>query len=614
MLSQTEEIKSKLDIVDIIAEYFPLKASGVNYKARCPFHDEKTPSFMVNRERQFFHCFGCNKSGDIFTFLMEMEKIEFPEALKILAAKAGVKLNYQDSKTTSLKTKIMDINEAAADFFQYQLLNAEAGKKALSYLKEKRKLKDETIKEWRLGYALDSWEAAARYLKSKNFIDQEILASGLVAVKPSGRDFYDRFRDRIIFPIADYHGNLVGFTGRAMKDEESAKYINTPQTLIYNKSEVIFGLFKAKEEIKAKDKVVIVEGNMDVISSHEAGVKNAVAVSGTALTEEQLRILKRLTSNIIFAFDADEAGIRAAERSITLAWQSEVNVRVAAIGRNLAKDPDELIKKDVNAWLNLIEAAPAAMDYFFQVNLKKYQPGEVESKKEIAKTLLNYIIKLANPVEEDYYLKKLSEAIQVGELPLREAINKARNKEIKKYRNKEIDSPTGAINKSEKKEFNKKISAAERLLAALLIDVHYLEAVSDDLKIEYLPRECQEFYKMMVVYYTKGYQVDDSGQSFVNFMEQSKPDLAVIFNRLILLRDEIRRLTENETAGEIKKILVDLKNNYIREKSENLQRELKAAEESLPGLSDDLAQEKTRARIQELTIELNNLSQERKDN
>ncbi|PIR80867.1 DNA primase, partial [Candidatus Kuenenbacteria bacterium CG10_big_fil_rev_8_21_14_0_10_39_14] len=396
------------------------------FKARCPFHEEKTPSFMVNRERQFFHCFGCQESGDVFSFLQKMENIEFPEALKILANKAGVKLPEYNPQMANLKTRVLEMQAVAMAWFHNQLLNSAAGQKALSYLKDKRKLSAATIEEWQLGYALDSWDALSQYLKGKNFTHQEILQSGLVVPKERSQDYYDRFRDRVMFPIEDYHGNIVGFTGRTLKEDEGAKYINTPQTAVYNKSEVIFGLYKAKAAIKDEDQVVIVEGNMDVIASSGAKIKNVVAVSGTALTVEQIRILKRLTNDFIFAFDADQAGIRAAERSIGLAWSEEAKVKVIAINQSLGKDPDEIIRRDVALWKKLIAAALPAMDYFFEMKFRGYQPEEIESKKQVARDLLNLIIQLASPLEYDYYLKKLAEKLEVREEALREAVKKAR--------------------------------------------------------------------------------------------------------------------------------------------------------------------------------------------
>ena len=591
MLSSTEEIKAKLDIIDLVQEYFPLKQAGVNFKARCPFHEEKTPSFMVNRERQFYHCFGCHESGDIFSFIQKMENIEFPEALKILANKAGVKLPEFNPQQASLRTGILEMHEAAAEWFANNLLNSQ---KALGYLKEKRKLNDLTIKEWKLGYALDSWEGLSGYLRAKNFNQQDISQSGLVV--PKENKYYDRFRDRVMFPIEDYHGNIVGFTGRTLKEDEQAKYINTPQTVIYNKSEVIFGLYKAKQVIKKEDKAVIVEGNMDVIASHQAGVKNVAAVSGTALTGDQIRILKRLTNNFVFAFDADEAGIRAAERSISLAWAAEANVRVIAIDRSLGKDPDELIKKDVDIWRNLIARAPAAMDYFFEIDFKKYAPDKIESKKSVAKDLLNLIIKLANPIEQDFYLKKLADKLEIGESALREEIEKAKGNN--KFKKEIIKGDE----KEAVKQVDRKAQIGERLLASLMLDKDYLAMSQDSLLIEYLPVGLQELYKLMVVYYTKQYRQGDGRDEIIDFIAKNSPELENLLNKLVIIIDELKELSYNEIISELKKSISALKKEYIKSQLRLIESRLRQAEQG--GEPKEI--------IDNLLLEFTNLSSELK--
>lgn len=624
MLSPTEEIKAKLDIVDVIQEYFPLRQAGVNMKARCPFHEEKTPSFMVNREKQFFHCFGCNESGDIFTFLQKMENIEFPEALRILAKKAGVKLPEYDPKISNLKTRLIDIQLEAARFFYGQLKNSEAGKRALSYLKEKRNLTDETIEEWKLGYALDSWEAVSKYLQSKKFMSEEILQSGLVVQKnnksayakaTAGNEFYDRFRDRVMFPIDDYHGNIVGFTGRTMKEDEPAKYVNSPQTLIYNKSEVIFGLYRAKQMIKEKDKVVIVEGNMDVITSHQAGIKNVVAVSGTALTESQIKILQRYTNNFVFCFDADAAGVRAAERSITLAWQAEVSVRVIRIDEKTGKDPDEVIRKDPKIWQELIDKAPLAMDYFFEVNLKEYEPENVESKKQVAKNLLNYIIKLASSIEQDFYTKKLAEAINVEESALREAIEKAiksvhakdkwggRQEQANKQEN------AGGIESSRDK-VNKKVLVGERLLAYLFMGDDYVEYIGENLLLEDLPEQLRNIYKLIIVYYTREYSQD---VNLFDFIVASDAGLTSQANKmLILAEEELAKMRSGEVMAEIKRGINYLKNERVRQSLSKLEGELKQAENELKVASNEERDQK-KEQVEALLQEFSKLSVELKE-
>jgi len=392
-------------------------------------------------------------------------------------------------------------------------------------------------------------------------------------VVPKENKYYDRFRDRVMFPIEDYHGNIIGFTGRAMKDEESAKYVNTPQSLVYNKSEVIFGLYKAKQAIKDENKVVIVEGNMDVIASHAVKVKNVVAVSGTALTVEQIKILQRYTNNFVFAFDADQAGIRAAERSIALAWQAEVNVRVIAIEQSLGKDPDDVIQKDVELWKDLINNAPVAMDYFFEINLANYKPDNIESKKQVAKDLLNLIIKLASPIEQDFYIKKLAEKLEVGERALREAIDRA------KSANRFQKDSTKEDKKEAPKPVDKKVQISERLLAGLMMDADYLEMAQDSLLIEYLPASLQELYKLIVVYYTKQHNQADGPKEMIDFITKNSPDLAGLLNKMVIISDELKELSYNEMIGEIKKSISALKKDYIKNKLMLVGKELKAAEE-----------------------------------
>ncbi len=581
MQSPTDEIKSKIDIVDLIGEYFPLKQAGTNFKALCPFHEEKTPSFTVSREKQFYHCFGCGKSGDIFNFIQDMERVEFPESLKILANKAGVRLPEYNPKRENLKTRLMNINENAKQWFESQMYNTESGKKAYSYLVDERGLKKEIIQSWALGYALDSWDALNKYLLDKGYIEKEIMQSGIVVVKEGGRGYYDRFRHRVMFPIEDYHGNLVGFTGRALREDDSAKYINSPQSLIYNKSEVIFGLYKAKQAIKQKDFVVIVEGNMDVIASHQAGVENVVAVSGTALTQQQVSLLKRLSNNFVFCFDSDEAGSRAQRRSIEMAWQNEINVKVAVINSELAKDPDELIKKDVAQWQNIIEQAIWAMDYFFDLYLEKYNPNDIASKKEVAKELLNLIIKLKNSIERDSYIKKLSEKIDVSESALREAINKANTP--KRFRASDSQEDQRG-NQMVKENINKPYAVSERLFAYMLKDEEYADYIAENLDVGELPINAVELYKALNVYYTKGYISQD--KSLINYIEEYYPNLKTQAETVEMLSAELANLTQAESVSEIKNLIDYLKQSYIKKQLKQTEDEIRKLEAAMGNLTE----------------------------
>src|SRR3989339_243372 len=335
MADEIQQIKDKIDIVDLISEYCQVKPAGANFKCRCPFHNEKTPSFMISRDRQSWHCFGCAKGGDIFSFIEEIEGLEFKEALRYLADKAGVVLTqYRSEVDSSLKNRIKEANLQAARFFHNFLLKMPTAEPARQYLRQ-RGVSDEMVELWQIGYVPEQWDLLTQYLLKKGIGIDDLVAAGLTiakegADKRTARGFYDRFRGRIMFPLGNAQGDIVGFTGRVLVEKEGnqGKYVNTPQTLVYDKSEVIFGLSKAKSEIKSKDLAVMVEGQMDVVACHQAGMKNVVASSGTALTEAQIRLLLRYTHNLAMAFDSDEAGQKAARRGIQVAVQAGMNVRV----------------------------------------------------------------------------------------------------------------------------------------------------------------------------------------------------------------------------------------------------------------------------------------------
>ena len=408
-MDEVEEIKSKMDIVDLIKEYVDLKKAGINWKGNCPFHNEKTPSFMVNAERQFYYCFGCHEGGDIFSFLQKKEGLEFPEVLKLLAQKTGVTLKNSNKRATSQKTRLYDLIDEATSFFQKNLTKDNV-KFVREYL-DKRKLDEKVTENFRIGYANDSWDEVLNHLRTKGFNENEIFQAGLIVRKEKGSGYYDRFRDRVMFPVVDLHGNVVGFSARTMSADVPAKYINTPETDIYKKSKLLYGLSLSKKAIRDKNFVVMVEGNMDVITSHRVGIENVVAVSGTALTEEQVLLVKRFTDNVAFCFDMDDAGQNAAQRSIDIALKNEMNVKIIKLVSG--KDPDECINEDPKAWVTSIEDAVGVMDFHFSRVLGKYDLGKVEHKKLIAKELLTEIKKLTNPIEQDHWVRQLANKLDV---------------------------------------------------------------------------------------------------------------------------------------------------------------------------------------------------------
>ena len=424
-MTPIDEIKNRLDIVEVIQGYIRLKKAGKDYKALCPFHKEKNPSFYVSPSKQIWHCFSCNMGGDMFTFVQKIEGVEFADALRILAQKAGVVLKKEDPKVRSKRKILYDICEEAANFFQEQL-----GKnKSVQFHLKNRGLQSETIKDFRIGYALNSWDGLNNHLIELGFKAGDIERAGLITKKEGGSKYYDRFRNRIMFPIFDLNGQTVGFTGRIYgKEQEGGKYINTPETLIYNKSMIVYGLDKAKIEIRKKNQCVLVEGQFDVIMAHQGGSKNAVAISGTALTLEHLKILKRYTENLIFSFDADTGGEEATKRSVSLSQQLEFNIKVALLPRH--RDPADIVKESPKKWEIIINKAKPFMEFYFDNIFSKYPKKlTVDNKREIAKALLFPIKNTVNVVEQAHWLQLLASKLKVEEKALLEALRRIKIRE-----------------------------------------------------------------------------------------------------------------------------------------------------------------------------------------
>jgi len=478
MADNVQQIKDKLDIVDVISGYLKLAKSGINYKARCPFHNEKTPSFFISPERQIWHCFGCSAGGDMFTFIQQIEGVEFREALQILAQRAGVKLEYSSDLPRDDKAVLYEVCETAAKFFEKQLYYSNAGKRALKYLKD-RGLNEETMKEFRLGFAPSEWESLSAFLRDCGHKESEIIDAGLAIKRParpdarptesfgqdSGRSggdgsngIYDRFRSRIIFPISNLNGQIVGFAGRVFaessdlsaeasaqaealaKEESQAKYINTPQTAIYDKSRILYGLNKAKTEIRREDKCVMVEGNMDVLMSYQAGVKNVVAASGTALTPGHLKIIQRYTPNLGFCFDTDQAGAMATRRGIGLALADGLNVKVIEIGDKECKDPADYVRKYGASWLNIVAGAKPVIEFYFDKTKAGFNPNSAESKKTIISVLAPFIKRLTSRIEKSHWIAQLAFFLRTKEDAIEADIFAAKD-DLEIYNNQNQPAP-----------------------------------------------------------------------------------------------------------------------------------------------------------------------------
>lgn len=410
------EIKSRLSIEELVSQYVQLKKVGRNYKALCPFHKERTPSFYVSPEKQLAYCFGCHKGGDQFKFIQEIEGLDFKGALNLLAEKTGIELpkrlpEYEKKKSD--RDRLITLHEEATEFFIDQLWNSDEGKKVLKYLK-KRGVEEETVRSEKLGFAPDSKDALYSYLLKKDFTRDEILNGGLAIARDTEKsECVDRFRMRLIFPIENLSGNVCAFGGRAVRSGDEPKYLNSPETPIYYKSSLMYGLAKARQTIREKGNAIIVEGYMDALALRQAGYKNVVACGGTSLTEDQLAVLKRFTKNAIFAFDRDDAGKLATERAISLAMPQDFFGRVAIWDTN-DKDPDECIQKNPKVFAKAIDDAQVASDYLLVYFKEKFDPSSAQGRKQIIESLLPFWGQIISPVELDEWLRKCSSEFNIS--------------------------------------------------------------------------------------------------------------------------------------------------------------------------------------------------------
>ncbi len=460
MNTEVEDIKARLSVKDVIGGYVQLTKAGVSWKGLCPFHHEKSPSFVVNEERASWHCFGCNKGGDIFSFVMEMDGLSFPEALALLAERAGVVLErrgrrFSGSSSSDTfpsegvdrwnkvegvnipKERLFKILDLSSKFFEKQLLDGEGKKKVLPYLRD-RGLSDESIRTFRLGYALPGWRTLVDFLVGKGFSVQEIEAAGMIirkqplensnaaemAVGParnasrSDAGGYDRFRDRITFPVLDALGRVIGFSARVAPggDESQAKYLNTPETPVYHKSRALYGIFQSRQALRSEGFALLVEGNMDVIAMHQAGFTNTMAVSGTALTEEQLRLIKRYSDTLRLFFDMDSAGQKAARKSAEMALSLGFSVSIVSLSSG--KDAAEMAKEDIGSLRESVSHPKPAPEYFLEVALATHDAKAAEGKRRIAEDFLGLVRLIPQTIEQAHWAHVLSNRLGVSEQTL----------------------------------------------------------------------------------------------------------------------------------------------------------------------------------------------------
>ena len=437
-MSVIDEVKDRLDIVEVISSYVPLQKSGRNYKALCPFHSEKTPSFVVFPDSQHWHCFGaCSEGGDVFTFVMKREGWDFRTALEELARRAGVELRPRTPAQVEAQDEADRLRSAlttAAQYYNHLLRHAPEAEAARAYV-TRRGLSDETIERFLLGYSLPGWERTRAYLTERGYTVEELTKAGLLVQREDGSSTYDRFRERLMIPIRDAQGRIIGFGARTLDPEGVPKYINSPQTVLFDKSRTLFGLDLARQAIRREDRVVIVEGYMDVMQAHQAGFANVVAQMGTALTEPQLRQLQRYTKRFVLALDPDAAGVQATLRGVEVArealeqeWQPIFDPRglvgyEARLGAEIRilrlpgdQDPDDLIREGPQRWATLVEEAVSVVDFYLQILLEGLDLDDTKAKARVVDTLLPVLRAVANPVEREDYVQKMARALRVDAL------------------------------------------------------------------------------------------------------------------------------------------------------------------------------------------------------
>jgi DNA primase len=548
MSSPVEQIKEKLDIATVVGSYIKLERAGGNFRAKCPFHNEKTPSFMVSPDRGTFHCFGCNKGGDIFTFVEEIEGTDFAGALRVLADRAGVVLTRENPAERNERDRLFMLLSDVTLFYRRELRK---NTEAIQYLR-KRGLLPTTIDEFQIGFAPNDWHLTENYLRGRGYAETELEKTGM-SIR-SERGLHDRFRSRIMFPLCDSSGRVVGFTGRVFQSDDPAKYVNSPETPLYNKSKILFGLSLAKTSIREAGSAILVEGQMDLIMAHQAGTKNSVAVSGTALTEIQLEILKRYADKLLFSFDSDTAGLNAAKKSAIPALKMGFDVR--AIDLSGEKDPADLILESPEKWHKVLESPKHIVDFFISVLQKKY-PEKRAFRLAVEKDVFPIVASMDNKIDQSHFMYEIEMALGLNSGAIAEELKKAVFRvDASDSHKKTEDIPIVKRTPSTRKEaVERKIkgvilwqqSATEPILPHEEILTRYKEIAG-------LIAEIEEAEKNALIYEAEAFYGGSASlekaveELFMNFEKE------VIKENLTEAMSELRRaelLHDSEKAGEI---------------------------------------------------------------
>ncbi|MGA3291626.1 MAG: DNA primase [Candidatus Microgenomates bacterium] len=559
--NQIEEVKIRTDIVSIIGERIELKKAGRNYKAICPFHGEKTPSFMVSPELQIFKCFGCGEAGDVFAFLEKYEGMEFPEALKYLADRAGIKLQSVNFGETSEKEKLIELNTQAVRFYNYLLLNHPVAKKALDYLMNQRGLKKEAIEEFQLGYSPESSYALTKFLVGKKkFTPADIEKAGIGIAR--GQNLYDRFNGRVIFPLFDHRGNPIGFSGRVLPwdKRETGKYINSPETPLYHKSNVLYGLNLTRSFIKKKKVAIVVEGELDLISSWQAGIKNIVAIKGSALTEEQVRLLSRFAPKFILALDSDVAGDAADRRGIKIASDLGVEVKVAKISGY--KDPDDAARGNLESYKKDLIAAEGIYDFFIDSVFARVNSESGAGKSKISKEIIPILREISDKIVQSHYANIVAGRLGV---PL-EAVTEEIGKSAEVLTAKSTEIP------EEVHEKNKRDLLEERYLALVFQSDPKNLLSKESAGLISLP-----IYKRLVEEYTK--YPTDKAFNVTEFGSKLPAELFQAFSEMVLTDNQDLMENPDELKRELDLVKKELKIHTVKERLKVLASQMRDTEE-----------------------------------
>jgi len=548
-MSDTDEIKSRLNIVDVVSERVTLKKAGRNFKGLCPFHNEKTPSFIVSPDRQTFHCFGCGKGGSIFDFVMLIDQVDFVEALETLADRAGVTLSRRptDTPEARLKQKILEVNHLASEYYHYLLTKHAVGEHARRYLAD-RGVSDKSIKTFTLGYSPNDWDGLGTYLAKKGYDNGLLERAGLVI--RGRRGYYDRFRGRVMFTLKDHRGNVVAFSGRVFeKDAKEAKYINTSETPVYIKGNMLYGLDVTKAAIQKENTAILMEGELDVISSFQAGISNVVAIKGSAVTEAHARLLRRFTDRLVFALDSDLAGDAAARRGIEIAEKSGFDMRVLTLPSG--KDPDDAARENPGLLKKAVKDAQPIYDYFLQSAVARNDPSSSYGKKTISDEYLPVLSRIENPIVQGHYVRKLADAISLSEQTVQEALTRLIARGGRPEPKQDQDSAPVKRSRVEKTELH---------LLSLLVQGH--TRVLYDALVAVLPPESFRYRPVraimaQLVSYTESHKTF-SAKEFADILpKELEPvfDEAFLWDLSDLLEDDARFSREWErTVHEVRRL------------------------------------------------------------